>query len=125
MPMKIPPSSSFARDLRHPPPLSCRPPNGYPSLRFLPAVTTIIRSWHGWTSPEDAEACERLIEEEIYPSIADKTGEGYRGYEFARRDHEDEVEYVTITRFASWEAVERFVGEDDEQAPSPTRPASC
>lgn len=84
----------------------------------------IIRIWHGWTAPEDADEYERLIEEEIYPSIADKTGDGYRGYDFARRDHEDEVEYVTITRFDSWDAVERFVGEDDEQAhiPDEARP---
>jgi heme-degrading monooxygenase HmoA len=76
----------------------------------------IIRIWHGWTTPENADEYERLVVEENYPRIAEKAGEGYRGFEIARREHDDEVEYVTITRFDSWDAVESFAGEDYEQA---------
>jgi heme-degrading monooxygenase HmoA len=76
----------------------------------------IIRIWHGWTTPENAEEYERLVVEENYDTIAEETGEGYRGFEMARREHDDEVEYVTITRFDSWEAVESFAGEDSEEA---------
>ena len=48
------------------------------------------------------------------------TGEGYAGYELVRRDQEETVEYVTITRFDSWEALEAFAGEDYEQAHVPS-----
>jgi len=76
----------------------------------------IVRLWHGWTTPENATEYERLVAEEVFPGIADETGEGYAGYELARRDHDERVEYVTITRFDSWEAVENFAGEDYTEA---------
>ena len=81
----------------------------------------IIRIWHGWTTPENAEEYEQLVVEENYETIAEETGEGYRGFEMARHDHGDEIEYVTITRFDSWEAVESFGGEDYEEAYVPPK----
>ena len=81
----------------------------------------IIRIWHGWTTPENADEYERLVVEENYPTIAEKAGNGYRGYEIARRDHGEEIEYVTITRFDSWDAVEEFAGEDYEEAYVPPK----
>ncbi|PSP55567.1 antibiotic biosynthesis monooxygenase [Halobacteriales archaeon QS_1_67_19] len=77
------------------------------------------RVWHGWTAPENAEEYERLLEEEIFPDIADKTAEGYRGIRLGRRELDDEVKFITIMRFDSWEAVESFVGEDYERAHVP------
>jgi hypothetical protein len=38
----------------------------------------IGRIWHGWTRPEDADAYERLLKEEIFPGIAEKGVPGYR-----------------------------------------------
>jgi heme-degrading monooxygenase HmoA len=81
----------------------------------------IIRIWHGWTTPENAEEYEQLVVEENYEIIAEETGEGYRGFEMARNDRGDEIEYVTITRFDSWEAVESFAGEDYEEAYVPPK----
>ena len=79
----------------------------------------IVRIWHGWTTPENADEYERLLTDEIFPEIAEKTAEGYRGYSVGRREDDDEVEFVTIMRFGSYEAVESFVGEDYEQAHVP------
>ncbi|MFB6104836.1 MAG: antibiotic biosynthesis monooxygenase [Halobacteriaceae archaeon] len=76
----------------------------------------ILRIWRGWTTPEDAAAFESLLVEDQYPEIADDLGEGYRGYELARREDGDRVEFVTITRFADWETVEAFAGEDYRRA---------
>lgn len=77
----------------------------------------IIRIWHGWTTPDNAEAYEQLVVEENYDIIAERTGEGYRGFEIASREQDDgEIKYVTITRFESWEAVEEFGGDDPEEA---------
>jgi heme-degrading monooxygenase HmoA len=77
----------------------------------------IGRIWHGWTKAENADAYERLLKEEIFPGIAEKEVPGYRGIQLLRGPVEtDEVEFVTIMRFDSWEAVKRFSGEDHERA---------
>lgn len=79
----------------------------------------ILRIWHGWTTPENADAYERLVVDDVFPEIAESTGEGYRGAEIARHDDGEEVEFVTIIRFDSWDALEAFAGEDYEEAHVP------
>ena len=76
----------------------------------------IIRIWHGWTTPENATAYENLLKSEVFKGIADKSIAGYEKIELVRRDLGDEVEFVTIMRFKSLDAVRQFVGEDYEQA---------
>ena len=77
----------------------------------------IGRIWHGWTSPENAGTYERLLKEEIFPGIAAKGVSGYRGIQLFRRPIEDdEVEFITIMWFDSFEAVTQFAGEDYERA---------
>ena len=72
----------------------------------------IARIWHGWTKPEDAKAYEKLLRAEIFPSIAARKIEGYRGAELFVRDASDEVEFITLLRFDSMEAVTEFAGPD-------------
>lgn len=74
------------------------------------------RIWHGWTKPEHADRYEELLRSEIFPGIAAKGIEGYRGIRLLRRDLADEVEFVTIMSFDSLEAVRRFAGPDHEAA---------
>jgi len=82
----------------------------------------IIRIWHGWTTPENAEEYEELVVEENYDTIAERTGDGYQGFEIARREQDDgQIQYVTITRFDSWDAVEEFAGADYEEAYVPPK----
>jgi len=82
----------------------------------------IGRIWHGWTRAENANRYERLLKEEIFPGIAEKDVPGYRGIQLFRGPIEDgEVEFVTIMRFDSWEAVGRFSGEDHERAYVPQK----
>jgi heme-degrading monooxygenase HmoA len=82
----------------------------------------IGRIWHGWTRPENADRYERLLKEEIFPAIASKNVPGYRGIQLFRGPIDDgEVEFVTIMRFASWDAVGRFSGEDHERAYVPQK----
>ena len=71
----------------------------------------IGRIWHGWTRPENADRYERLLKEEIFPGIAEKDVPGYRGIQLFRGPIDDgEVEFVTVMRFDSWDAVRRFFG---------------
>jgi heme-degrading monooxygenase HmoA len=82
----------------------------------------IGRIWHGWTRLENADRYERLLKEEIFPGIADKKVPGYKGIQLFRRPIEnEEVEFVTIMWFDSWEAVKRFSGDDYERAYVPPK----
>jgi hypothetical protein len=76
----------------------------------------IGRIWHGWTTPQNAEKYEGLLKEEIFSAIAEKEVPGYNGIQLFRRPLEgEEVEFVTIMWFDSWDAVRQFVGEDYEE----------
>ena len=79
------------------------------------------RIWHGWTKPEKAEKYERLLKEEIFPGIAAKKVAGYKGIQLFRRPLENEIEFITIMWFDSWDAVKQFAGEDYEQAYVPPK----
>ncbi|HEY7684440.1 MAG TPA: hypothetical protein VH879_17485 [Gemmatimonadales bacterium] len=79
----------------------------------------IARIWHGWTAPGQAERYERLLKEEIFTGIAARQIPGYRGIELLRRAAGDLVEFVTIMRFDSLDAVRTFAGPDYEVAVVP------
>ena len=81
----------------------------------------ISRIWHGWTTPENADAYEALLLEEIFLGIADRHIPGYRGIQLLRRATGDEVEFVTIMRFDDLEAVRLFAGQDYEVAVVPAK----
>jgi heme-degrading monooxygenase HmoA len=82
----------------------------------------ISRIWHGWTKPENADAYERLLKEEIFPGIAAKAVPGYKGIQLFRRPTgEGEVEFLTIMWFDSWDSVRQFAGEDYERAYVPAK----
>jgi heme-degrading monooxygenase HmoA len=74
----------------------------------------IARLWHGWTSHENADTYERFLREHMFPSM--RRVPGFVGAELLRRDAENEVAFVTITRFESLAAVRTFAGEDYERA---------
>ncbi|MGC2353177.1 MAG: hypothetical protein WA496_07245 [Candidatus Udaeobacter sp.] len=61
----------------------------------------------------DAEAYEKMLRNEIFPSIAARNIKGYRGAELFIREDGDEVEFVTLLRFASMDAVKEFAGADE------------
>jgi heme-degrading monooxygenase HmoA len=70
----------------------------------------IMRIWHGWTRRgEDAEAYDAMLQSEILPGI--HRIDGYRGSYLLRRDDGDEVEFITITTWDSWDAIREFAGD--------------
>ena len=72
----------------------------------------IARIWHGCTKPTDAQAYEKLLRDEIFPSIPAQKIEGYRGAELFVRENGEEVEFVTLLRFDSMDAVTEFAGPE-------------
>ena len=81
----------------------------------------ISRIWHGWTTPENADAYEALLKNEIFVGIGNQQIAGYRGIHLLRRDLGDEVEFVTVMWFDSLDAVRAFAGKDYEAAVVPPK----
>lgn len=83
----------------------------------------ICRIWHGWTAPSNADAYESLLREEIFAGIAARGISGYRGIQLLRRGTGDvtdeEVEFVTIMWFDSFDDVRAFAGDDYARAVVP------
>jgi antibiotic biosynthesis monooxygenase (ABM) superfamily enzyme len=69
--------------------------------------------WRGWTRPEDADAYERFLVDELFPAM--RRIEGFRGAELLRRPDGDEVSFVTLTRFATLDAIRAFAGDEYER----------
>jgi len=79
----------------------------------------ITRIWHGWTTPQNADAYERLLRDAIFQGIAARRIEGFRGIDLLRRVQTDEIEFVTVMWFDSLAAVRDFAGADYEVAVVP------
>src|SRR5207248_9626137 len=76
----------------------------------------IARIWYGWTSRETAEKYERLLREEVLLEIAQRSIPGYKGAElFVREAENNEMEFITLLRFETVDAVKVFAGKDYEQ----------
>lgn len=75
----------------------------------------IARVWRGWAnSVATADLYEEFLRSTFLPSI--HAIEGYRGASVIRRSVGQEVELMTMTRFASLEAIRKFAGDDYEAA---------
>ena len=81
----------------------------------------ISRIWHGWTTPENADAYESLLRHEIFVGIQKRQIAGYRGIQLLRREQGDEVEFITIMAFDSLDAVRAFAGDEYETAIVPQK----
>lgn len=81
----------------------------------------ISRIWHGWTTPENADAYESLLHDEIFEGIKERNIRGFRQIQLLRRPVGNEVEFVTTMEFDSLAAVREFAGDDYEVAVVPPR----
>ena len=72
----------------------------------------ICRLWRGWTSPENADAYERVVKTEVIPGIEARQIPGLRHLDLMRRDIGGEIEFQTCMWFDSIDAVKEFMGED-------------
>lgn len=81
----------------------------------------ISRIWHGWTTPENADSYESLLREEVFTGIKGRGIPGFVDIQMLRRPLGNEVEFVTIMRFESIEAIKMFAGEDYEACVVPAK----
>ncbi len=81
----------------------------------------IVRIWHGWTTPNNADEYEALLKDEIFISIQNRRIDGFKNIQLLRREIGEEVEFVTVMLFDSMDAVRQFAGEDYEVAVVPEK----
>ena len=81
----------------------------------------ISRIWHGWTTPANADAYERLLRTEIFPGILARKIDGFRNITLLRRNVPGEVEFVTEMNFDSLDAVIAFAGPNYEEGVVPSK----
>lgn len=74
----------------------------------------IERVWRGWADPDKADDYQHFLQHELLPGA--HVIAGYLGARVLRRQVGAAVEFMTITRFSSIEAIRAFAGEDVEQA---------
>jgi heme-degrading monooxygenase HmoA len=75
----------------------------------------IARMWRGWAATtEAADLYEDFLRASFLPSAYSIAG--FRGAQVLRRTVGSEVEFTTITRFDSVQAIKAFAGEDYEAA---------
>jgi heme-degrading monooxygenase HmoA len=81
----------------------------------------IVRIWHGWTTPANADIYEAMLKEEIFAGIRERQIQGFTGIQLLRREAGAEVEFVTVMSFESLDAVRQFAGADYEAAVVPAK----
>ena len=74
----------------------------------------IARVWHGFTTPEHAEAYESHLKPELLPGLATK--KGFRGSYLLRRAVGNEIEFITVILWDSLDDVRAIAGHDYEKA---------
>lgn len=75
-------------------------------------LSMLTRLWRGWAATENADAYERFLVRELLPSM--RQVPGFRGGDVLRRLDNEEVAFVTLTRFDSLDDVRAFAGDDYE-----------
>ena len=76
----------------------------------------IKRIWNGYTTHDNADAYEQLLDGFVFPGIEAKKIPGYRSIELLRRVAGDEIQFTTVMTFDLLDNVIAFQGQDYEAA---------
>lgn len=76
----------------------------------------IKRIWHGWTTKPNADKYQKVLQEQVLPSIEAKHIPGYKEVEVLRIELKDEVEFITMMTFESIQNVIDFQGENYQKS---------
>ena len=77
----------------------------------------IARVWHGYTTPENADKYESMLQPELLPGLSTK--KGFRGSYLLRRPCGGEIEFITIILWDSLDDIRAIAGDNYETAVIP------
>lgn len=81
----------------------------------------IVRTWRGWTRPDDAEDYAEYITGTGTGIVEYKATPGIQGAYLVRRPDGDRTEFLTISFWDNSESIVAFAGEDIDHNPSLNR----
>ena len=81
----------------------------------------VARIWHGWTTVDDADAYQSVVENQVFPDIFARDIPGLISADLLRADRvvDGEVEFTTIILFDKLDSVRNFMGDDYRRAHVP------
>jgi heme-degrading monooxygenase HmoA len=74
----------------------------------------VIREWRGRASPSKAEAYPKHFHDKVVPEL--RQVPGFVGAQLSRRQLDDKIEFLVLTRWQSMDAIRAFAGTDVEKA---------
>ena len=85
------------------------------------AASPVARIWRGWTTVENADAYEAVVDREVFPAIIARNIEGLTSAHLMRAEEpiDGEGEFTTIIWFESLDSVKNFMGDDYRRAHVP------
>jgi hypothetical protein len=76
----------------------------------------IIRTWRGWTTPDNAPIYRDMLVNEVFPAVKKKGVAGLEKVSISVQSNPDEVEFFLVLQFDSIASVKAFAGENYEIA---------
>jgi heme-degrading monooxygenase HmoA len=77
----------------------------------------IARIWHGYTTPDNADAYQSMLQPELLPGLS--RAKGFRGSYLLRRALGGEVEFITVILWESLDDIRAVAGAEYETAVIP------
>ena len=74
----------------------------------------IVREWRGRASSPQADVYPKHFREKVIPELSRVAG--FAGAQLSRRQLNDKIEFLVLTRWRSMDAIRAFAGKDVEQA---------
>lgn len=74
----------------------------------------IIRIWRGWAAQDRPDDYPAHFRAQVIHEL--RRVAGFEGADLLRRDDERFIEFTVITRWASFDAIAAFAGDDPERA---------
>jgi heme-degrading monooxygenase HmoA len=74
----------------------------------------IIREWRGCAHPSKADAYPKHFREKVIPEL--RHIPGFIDAQLGRRQLDDKIEFLVLTRWQSMDAIRAFAGMDVDQA---------
>ncbi|MGB3387884.1 MAG: antibiotic biosynthesis monooxygenase [Pseudaminobacter sp.] len=79
----------------------------------------ITRIWRSYTTPDNAEAYEHLLDTLMFPAIEGLRLPGYKNMELLRRTDAGEVEYIWVMNFDTEKNLSPLKAEADDPVSVP------